>query len=198
MMNTTGVDTPTGSQYQPGSDARGLLKQYVSLCNQAITENRDKFWMKQAKQLNEKLWNGGNFRTIIYDQDPGAVIEEATVQFDQHGPSLRVLPPGDYAVTFSWKVPIDYLEEVLAQPQAYLDNPLKLDWDWMKERVRDEASYRLDSSSLVAGVALGAVAGMVLSALFSKQRRKSKLPDEFLASVRPLESDEIDDLYDRH
>lgn len=196
-MDTTGINTPTGRHFEPGNDAQALLKQYVSLCNQAIAENRNKFWMKQAKQLNRKLWNGGNFRTIIYDQDPGDVIEEATLHFDPNGPALRVLPPGDYDVAFSWKAPLNYLEEVLAQPQAYLDNPLKLDWEWMKERVRDEASYRIDTGSMITGVAVGAVAGMVLSMLFSK-RRKSKLPEEFLAGVRPLESDEIDDRYDRY
>jgi hypothetical protein len=124
-----------------GGNAEHLLSDYIALCNRAIAENRDKFWYRQAKRLNRALWGGADFRTLVYDEDPDDVIGEFTIHFDPDGRELRLLPPGDHDVAFSWKVSTAYLRDVvLERPDWYLEHPAMLDWIWIRERVRDEAA----------------------------------------------------------
>ena len=46
-----------------------------------------------------------------------------------------------------WKVSRDYLESVVDNPQEYIDNPAKLDLEWLKHRLPDAASTLLDKAS---------------------------------------------------
>ena len=40
----------------------------------------------------------------------------------------------------AWKVSQEYLAKVAANPQDYIDHPVKLDWDWLKSRISNLAS----------------------------------------------------------
>lgn len=192
-MNTTQTDLNKSSPTLRQKDPETLLKEYIAVCNRAIQENKDKFWMQQAEELGQRMLNGANFRTVIYDRNPGDVIDEATVRFDPHGPTLSALPPGRHNVKFSWKVPLSYLEDVVDRAEWYVTNPLNLDWQWMKERAKDEAEYRIDTTSLAAGVALGALTGMLLASVFSGRRKKRNLPEEYLARVMPIDEEQFEE-----
>ena len=140
-------------------DPRTLLMDYIDICNQAI----DTRIFEQLERLGEKYGKPLNMHTIIYDRDPGDVVASALIRFNPMTPGLEMLPAADYEARLRWKAPLDYLEDVvLRRPDWYLENPLRLDWSWMKERARDELAYRLDVPSLVAGVAVGAIAGLLL------------------------------------
>lgn len=163
---TTGFEsTGFGSNARAADfrDPHTLLANYVDLCNQAIEQNRDTRVFEQLERLGEKFGRPLNMHTIIYDRDPGDVVASALIRFNPMTPALEMLPAADYEARLRWKAPLDYLEDVvLRRPDWYLENPLRLDWSWMKERARDEMDYRIDMPSLAAGLALGALAGLLL------------------------------------
>jgi hypothetical protein len=35
-----------------------------------------------------------------------------------------------------WKVNVSYLQQVVDNPQEYIDNPAKLDFDWLRDRLK--------------------------------------------------------------
>ncbi|MBW3567880.1 MAG: hypothetical protein KY410_07995 [Proteobacteria bacterium] len=160
----------SGIEYQTGNPAQ-TFSRYVDLCNRVMTENQDSLWFRQAIQLNEALWNGRNFRVIVYDRDPGSVIESFTVRLDMDKPEIRLVQDGHaHDVAFSWKTPLSYLEEVVAEPERYIAQPMLLDWEWLKERVRDEASYRADGKSIVTGFALGVATAVIAGRIVGRKR----------------------------
>lgn len=176
---TTGFDPDTGAR--DFRDPHTLLRNYIDICNQAIEQHHDSRMFRQLENLGEKYGRPLNVHTIIYDRNPGDVVAGAVVRFDPSVPALEMLPVGDYEASLRWKAPLDYLEDVvLRRPDWYLENPLRLDWSWMKERVRDEMDYRVDIPSLATGVALGALAGMLLGWSGKKvaDRRNRYLQDE--------------------
>lgn len=155
---------------QSGDPAQ-LFSRYVDLCNQVMEANQDTFWFRQAMQLNKTLWNGRNFRVVIYDQDPGSVIASFTVRLDMDKPGIRLLQDENVDdVAFSWKTPLSYLEEVVAEPERYISQPMLLDWEWLKERARDEAGYRADGKSMAAGFILGTTTAVIAGKILGRKR----------------------------
>lgn len=144
-------------------DPQTLLTNYIEICNNAIGQNRNTRWFRQLQRLGEKYGRSVNMHTVIYERNPGDVVTSAVVRFNPLETELEVLPVGDYEANMRWKASVDYLEDVvLRRPEWYLENPLRLDWSWMKDRARDEMEYRVDMPSLATGLAVGAVAGLLL------------------------------------
>lgn len=156
----------SGSNQQRAADFRDphtLLTNYIDICNQAISQSRNTRWFRQLERLGEKYDRPINMHTVIYDRNPGDVVTSAVVRFNPGETELEVLPVGDYEANLRWKASVGYLEDVvLRRPDWYRENPFRLDWSWMKDRARDEINYRIDAPSLVAGLAFGALAGLLL------------------------------------
>jgi len=147
----------------PAPAAERLVEDYVDICNRAMAENMDRFLFRQAKRLNRKIWDGADFHTVVYDEHPERVVGEYTLRFDPDTARLRVLESGDHDAAFSWRVPLDYLNDVVNErPQWYLAHPIMLDGVWIADRVRDE--FRTHRGS-IAAVAAGVVVGAALGAL---------------------------------
>lgn len=150
---------------QSGKPAQ-LFSRYVDLCNQVMEANQDTFWFRRAMHLN-----GRNFRVVVYDQDPGSVIVSFTVRLDMNRPEVRLLQDENvHDIAFSWKTPLSYLEEVVAKPERYLSQPQLLNWEWLMERVQDEAGYRADGKSMAAGFVLGATTAVIAGKLLGRKR----------------------------
>lgn len=181
MIERTTTGFESGTRTADFRDPNTLLMNYIDICNQAIEQNRDTRMFRQLERLGEKYGKPLNMHAIIYDRDPGDVVASAIMRFNPVSPSLEMLPAADYETSLHWKVPLDYLEDVvLGRPDWYLENPLRLDWSWMKERARDEMDYRVDVPSLATGIALGALAGLLLGWSGRKvaDRRNRYLQDE--------------------
>jgi hypothetical protein len=142
-------------------EATKLLSAYVALCNRVIAENRDRFWYRMAVQLSRRLFDRASFRTLVYDRDPWNVIEEHTLHYDADRQRLTLLPAGGATSSFAWKIPLDYLVDVVeTRPGWYREHPTMLDWKWATERLADEAAPRAHAWRVVA---LGGLAVVVLA-----------------------------------
>lgn len=110
-----------------------LFTQYINIVNQAIGENRDRFPYAQALTAAEKMMGDKSINVAVYDQDPDQPHDYFTIKLDDGTFDLEQHGKGDGDVL--WSVPNDHLKEVVDNPEPYLEEPAKLDLDWLQKRV---------------------------------------------------------------
>jgi len=108
--------------------------EYITIVNRALGEHRDETPYKQLISLGEKALDGRRIGVAVYKNDPANPHEWFTVRFkngkfdlEEHGKK----PERD----FDWKLKSEHLDNVVEHPQKFVDQPWKLDLDWMKTRV---------------------------------------------------------------
>jgi hypothetical protein len=172
MVSNAEIDTARTTQ--GGTDFRQLLADYVEVCNRAIAESEGRFLYWQARKLNSGPWGELNVRALVYDGDPRAVVEEATLHFDPAHRRISIPQPPDGDILFSWKVSLEYLEDVVRnRPEWYVERPLMLDWKWLVGRARDESrvlSEDHDGRIAAVGVTIGLLFGSAATYLLSSRR----------------------------
>jgi hypothetical protein len=141
-----------------------LITDYLNICNRALRESVGDFWYELGKQINRTLWEEPNFRTLVYDQDPDIIIEDCIIHFDLEKRELSLIPAEEQQVACTWKVPLDYLKDVVEnRPEWYIEHPVMLDWKWLTERTRTESRDIMRKPRLlrtaIAGFLLGTAAG---------------------------------------
>jgi hypothetical protein len=106
--------------------AEALFAEYLEICNQALESNADNFPYKQLWEAAQQKLKEKAVAVAIYDDHPKAAYEikfaDNTIDFH---PVKRV-PQQE-----SWHVNLSYLEEVVAHKDEYIQNPAKIDWDWL-------------------------------------------------------------------
>ena len=104
-----------------------LVQQYLDVCNRALEANREGFPWKQIIALGESKWSGNNIGLGI--NEPGRetpdtyTIKFANGRFIYGG-------PGKIDTEYTWEADKNFMEQVVANPQEYIDKPMKINWDW--------------------------------------------------------------------
>ena len=106
-----------------------LVENYLDVYNKALQNNGDRFPFKQILGAVERE----GFGKIIEIQLIDAVPPEIHVMaYSKNG--LYLLPSNDVRGALSdgiWNVKIDDLKNVVQNPDTYIQNPAKLDWEWV-------------------------------------------------------------------
>ena len=110
-------------------DYDDLMKRYLDVCNQAMVLNKDRFPFKQILGAAQKSECGKVIEVNIVDDVPAASY---AMTFSRDG--LAAQPHSscsDCRCDRKWVVRRAYLEEVAKDPENYIQNPAKIDWEWM-------------------------------------------------------------------
>ena len=106
-----------------------LLKHYINICNQALLQNKERFPFKQIL---------GAAKDAEYEQPVEVVVSDTkpleTYVFRLKAGGVEVKPHalcGDCACVRSWNTDTSYLQNVIKNPKAYIENPAMLNWEWM-------------------------------------------------------------------
>lgn len=108
---------------------RNLIERYVGVCNEALIRNAERFPFKQILGAAQKAECGQSIEVVVEDSP---TLE--TYVFRLKGDGISVKPHSqckDCDCVRSWNTRIPYLESVTRNPEAYILNPAKLDWEWM-------------------------------------------------------------------
>ena len=106
-----------------------LIEGYAEVCNQALLQNKDRFPFKQILGAAQDAENEQPVEVILSD-----AIPPETYVFMLKADGVDVKPHdlcSDCRCVRSWNTNIPYLMDVTKNSQAYIDNPAKLDWEWM-------------------------------------------------------------------
>jgi hypothetical protein len=108
-----------------------LFEQYLSVCNQAIEQSKDHFPYKEMWKAGKTIMGDHRIECTVYDNRPKASYSLG-LEKDAHLTDIKKEKNPDRK---GWKVNYSYLKEVVEHPEKYIQNPAKLDWDWLKDRI---------------------------------------------------------------
>lgn len=116
------------------NDTYDLFMGTVDVINQALKEHSDGRVFGSVVSLTEKLSSGKQFGVAVYKKDADQPHDYFTVRFNRG--KVELAARGKESPDIAWKVSQDYLKQVCEEPQTYIDNPARLDVDWLVSRVQ--------------------------------------------------------------
>ena len=114
-------------------DTISLFTKALNVMNSALEAHQDEMPYSALLKATEKVMGDRKLGVAVYESDPGNPFDYFTIRFREG--SFELDAHGKKDPDLAWKVSREYLEKVAGSPQEYIDNPLKLDWDWLKSRV---------------------------------------------------------------
>ncbi len=106
-----------------------LIERYADICNRALLQNKDRFPFKQILGAAQRAEHERPVEVVLSDTVP-----PETYVFRLRADGVEVTPHDlcdDCQCVRLWNTNIPYLKDVTENSQAYIDNPAKLDWEWM-------------------------------------------------------------------
>ena len=109
-----------------------LVTTYVDICNQALQQNCDRFPFKQilgAARISEKD------HPIEVNVTSDICKESYVFRLNGHGIEVAPHTRCEHCdCVRTWDVSKDYLEMVTQSPAAFIQNPAKINWEWMYDQ----------------------------------------------------------------
>lgn len=111
-----------------------LVSEFISVVNRALDRHGDSFPVKHLLQLIEKMISGKQrIGLAVYSSDADSPHDYFTAVFNP-AQRLEIISRGKHMPDVEWKLPMPYMREVTTHAEAYVENPAKLDWAWLKAR----------------------------------------------------------------
>ncbi|MBK6896063.1 MAG: hypothetical protein KA099_01535 [Alphaproteobacteria bacterium] len=108
---------------------RALFERYISVCNEALDNNKHRFPFRQILDgLGRQALSGNSVQVLIVDDQPAegfCIVYEKSCRVVLAEERFNSLPQK------KWKVTKSYLEGVIRNPYEYINNPAKIDWEWL-------------------------------------------------------------------
>jgi hypothetical protein len=118
-----------------------LFASYLEIVNRAIAQNRDRIPYKQLFAGGKKLLDDHTIAVEIYHDSTTLARLTLGLEDDRlaviRGERGEQAGQGEDGPTWAWKVSQKHLENVLSDPQPYIESPIKLDMDWLESRIKD-------------------------------------------------------------
>lgn len=115
-----------------------LFYRYLDVCNKAMDKNQEIFPYKQLWDVVQKVIGKKIVSFTLYDDVPkevyDVILKGTHIEVVNHFAVLKGKEPR------GWRVNKAYLEKVVKNPQDYINNPARLDWDWLKDRLHLRSS----------------------------------------------------------
>lgn len=109
------------------------IKSYVNICNKALSLNKDRFPFKQILGAAKKSETGKKIEVQIAGDSS---IDSYVFSIENN--QIIVSPHSSCEkcdCDRSWHLEWPYLQEVLKNPDSYIQNPAKINWDWIYDVV---------------------------------------------------------------
>jgi len=113
------------------NEMTGRFTDALTTLNRVIEANRDKAVFGQLVKAGEKVANGLTISVGVYKTDPQNPYDYYTIRFEDAEFSLVEHGKTEDA-QFSWNLSEEYINSLAAEPDKYVDNPLLVDWDWLR------------------------------------------------------------------
>lgn len=114
-------------------DPYDLFMGYLDVVNEALDKHEDTPVIGDLANWITDLSESKKIGAAIYDSDPDSPFDYFTVRIANG--KVQLDSRGKNEPDVDWRVSQDFLQEVNENPEKYVDNPLKLDLDWLKSRV---------------------------------------------------------------
>lgn len=111
------------------SEYEEVFKRYLTVCNQAIEANKERFPFKQILLAARERNKDRIVEVEVFDTRP---LETYALYW---GPSGALFKRHENCENCEcdakWRVSLNYLKQVTKNPQLYVSNPAMIDWEWL-------------------------------------------------------------------
>lgn len=111
-------------------DHTKLFEIYLDICNQALEANKERFPFKQILGAARRSEKHKNIEVcILGDRNPISYVIKITDK------KITAKPHPfrkDCACERRWHVTRSYLEDVIKNAHQYIENPAKINWEWLQ------------------------------------------------------------------
>ena len=106
----------------------------IEVINRSIRENRQNSSFAPVFNMLDNIAEGTEITAAVYKTEPEQPYDYYTLLYNN----------GQFAVTergkrgdtpVTWRVPQDFLNDLAEDPDRYVENPMLIDWDWLKARI---------------------------------------------------------------
>ncbi|MFP4313855.1 MAG: hypothetical protein ACLFR0_05965 [Alphaproteobacteria bacterium] len=106
------------------------IQRYISICNVALHKNCERFPFKQILDAAEQQSKGRMIEVNIegdppHEEDYVFTLSQGRIQADKHACGSQCTCDG------KWIVKKAYIEDVINNPDIYIQNPAKINWEWL-------------------------------------------------------------------
>lgn len=115
-------------------DIYTLFMHAVDVTNEALAKHSDKPFYSQVIGGAENILAGRELGVAVYKETTDKPFDYFTLRFDNG--KFELAARGKESPDVAWKVSEEYLEKVYSDPERYINNPLLLDIDWLKSRLK--------------------------------------------------------------
>ncbi|MEJ2514142.1 MAG: hypothetical protein P8080_06080 [Gammaproteobacteria bacterium] len=126
-------------------DIYELFTDALDTINKSLKENRGSGFYGTLISAWDKFVDGHKAGVAVYDKKPDEPFDYFTLRY-LNG-KFELLARGKSEHDTEWHVSRDYLESLADHPQEYIDNPAKLDLDWLKSKLPESAQQMLKKAS---------------------------------------------------
>ena len=106
-----------------------IIETYVNVCNQALELNKHRFPFKQILGAARQFETGKNIEVTVIDDERASSyvfsIQNGRIRHARHSDC------GDCQCHRQWKIDLNYLEKIANNAPIYVQNPAKINWEWM-------------------------------------------------------------------
>lgn len=109
-------------------DTQALFRQFLEVCNRAMQAHKDEFPYKHIWEAAEELQAENGLHVTVYDDEP-----KGDYQLRLHDKHVELMREADEAEVGGWRINKSFLRKVAENPEAYIQDPSQLDWQWLKQ-----------------------------------------------------------------
>jgi len=121
------------TETQTPENTETLFLEYLNTLNQALAAHRNQMPYKQIIDASDKVFGDRKLGVAVYKTDPSAPHDFYTVKMVDG--RIAFVSHGKDAPEYSWKTKEAFMKDVVDNKQYYVDNPSKLNWDWLTSRI---------------------------------------------------------------
>lgn len=105
----------------------------INVFNTAIDKHANEPLMKPIVTAANKLLDDKKIGVAVYKSAPTKPFDYYTLEFDDS--RFQIVSHGKEEPNIAWRVSRSYLEDVVKNADDYIENPMKLDLEWLKDRL---------------------------------------------------------------
>lgn len=112
---------------------RTLLTESLGVINRAIDAHRDAApWREVVARTTG--WKGAKvFAVEVWEGDPERIVDRYSIRV--HEGRFEMVEPGRSHPSIDWRVSVEALRSITANPDRYLSDPGRLPLDWLESRL---------------------------------------------------------------
>lgn len=108
-----------------------LFNSYIDVCNEALQKNAGRFPFEQMiMAAQDENGSAPACRCIVggeKDNSYRLTLENRKISYKPINGDNNTGPDN----ARNWHVSLSYLEDVISHPEHYIENPARLNWDWL-------------------------------------------------------------------